>query len=68
MDPGKYCYEPTLPSMDLKVDYFKPLMYWRGPVWINMNWMFWLGLLNYGYKKEAEVIHTVGCTRICIKT
>ncbi len=54
--PGKYCHEPALPSTGLQAEYFSPLTYWRGPVWINMNWLFWLGLLEYGYKKEAEVI------------
>jgi hypothetical protein len=54
--PGKYCHEPVLPSTGLQVEYFSALTYWRGPVWINMNWMFWLGLLEYGYEKEAKVI------------
>jgi neutral trehalase len=54
--PGKYCHEPALPSTGLQAEYFSPLTYWRGPVWINMNWLFWLGLLDYGYTKEAEVI------------
>lgn len=54
--PGKYCHEPVLPSTGPLAEYFTPLTYWRGPVWINMNWMFWLGLLRYGYDKEAEVI------------
>ncbi|MGD9534848.1 MAG: hypothetical protein AB7V56_13905 [Candidatus Nitrosocosmicus sp.] len=54
--PGKYCHEPALPSVGLKAEYFSPLTYWRGPVWINMNWLFWLGLLEYGYSKEADAI------------
>lgn len=54
--PGKYCHEPVLPSTGPLAEYFSPLTYWRGPVWINMNWMFWLGLLRYGYDKEAQVI------------
>jgi glycogen debranching enzyme len=51
-----YCHTPTIPSTDLEVSYFKPMTYWRGPVWINTNWMIWLGMLKYGYKKEAELI------------
>jgi len=54
--PGKYCHEPVLPSTGLQAEYFSALTYWRGPIWININWMFWLGLLEYGYEKEAEVI------------
>jgi glycogen debranching enzyme len=51
-----HCHDPTVPSTDLEVSYFKPITYWRGPVWINTNWMIWLGLLKYGYKNEADLI------------
>lgn len=50
------CYSPALPSTDLEAPYFKPLMYWRGPVWVNTNWMIWLGLLKCGYRQAAEKI------------
>lgn len=35
---------------------FNPVKYWRGPVWINVNWMLYHGLLKYGYHKESELI------------
>jgi mannosylglycerate hydrolase MGH1-like protein len=53
---GSYCHDPTIPSTDLEVSYFKPITYWRGPVWINTNWMIWLGLQKYGYLQEAKLI------------
>ena len=53
---GSNCHVPTIPSIDLEVSYFKPITYWRGPVWINTNWMIWLGLLKYGFKQEADLI------------
>ena len=53
---GSNCHVPTIPSTDLEVSYFKPITYWRGPVWINTNWMIWLGLLEYGFKQEADLI------------
>lgn len=53
---GSSCHVPTIPSTDLEVSYFKPITYWRGPVWINTNWMIWLGLLEYGFKQEADLI------------
>ncbi|MFY8003196.1 MAG: MGH1-like glycoside hydrolase domain-containing protein [Chitinophagaceae bacterium] len=35
---------------------FNPLKYWRGPAWINVNWMFYHGLKNYGFNALAERI------------
>jgi mannosylglycerate hydrolase MGH1-like protein len=50
------CHVAALPSTDLSESYFREANYWRGPVWINTNWMIYLGLLKYGYKKRAEQI------------
>ncbi len=33
---------------------FNPLKYWRGPVWINVNWMLYHGLYTYGFRDMAE--------------
>lgn len=55
VEKGK-CHTPALPSTELTEPYFKHLTYWRGPVWVNMNWMIWLGLLKYGYNDAAERI------------
>lgn len=35
---------------------FNPVKYWRGPVWINVNWMLYLGLIEYGYKIEGNLV------------
>lgn len=29
---------------------------WQGPVWINVNYLVFRGLLNYGYEKEAREV------------
>jgi len=50
------CHTPALPSTDLKEPYFQHLTYWRGPVWVNVNWMIWIGLLKYGYNDAADKI------------
>ena len=55
---NSHCHVATIPSTDLEVSYFKPMTYWRGPVWINTNWMIWLGMLKYGYAEEAELIRS----------
>ena len=35
---------------------FNPVKYWRGPVWINVNWMLFHGLQSYGYNEEAIIV------------
>ena len=29
---------------------------WQGPVWINVNYLVFRGLLNYGYEDEARLL------------
>ncbi len=41
-------------SFDPTSERFNPKKYWRGPVWINMNWMLYYGLKDYGYLDLAE--------------
>jgi len=43
-------------SFDPTNDRFNPRKYWRGPVWINMNWMLYYGLKNYKFNDVAERI------------
>ena len=49
------CHTPTIPSTEVTEPYFKHLTYWRGPVWVNTNWMIWLGLLKYYYNDAAGI-------------
>jgi hypothetical protein len=44
------------PSCALTEPSFNPLKYWRGPIWININWMLYHGLLQYGYSHLATQI------------
>jgi len=37
---------------------FDPHRYWRGPVWINMNWMLFHGLNRYGHHAIAEKLRS----------
>jgi hypothetical protein len=50
------CHTEALASVDVDEPYFKEFDYWRGPVWVNTNWMVYLGLLKYGQIDAAERI------------
>jgi glycogen debranching enzyme len=43
-----------VPSYDRYGFAFFPVRYWRGPVWVNINWFLMRGLERYGYEKQAE--------------
>lgn len=45
---------PGVPSFDPKHPLYHPKKYWRGPIWINMNYLIWKGLLRYGRNDLAE--------------
>lgn len=35
---------------------FEKKNYWRGPVWVNINWMVWKGLMEAGLHEKADVL------------
>ncbi|MFQ5815068.1 MAG: hypothetical protein ACE5G7_01055, partial [Candidatus Hydrothermarchaeaceae archaeon] len=37
-------------------EYFESANYWRGPIWININWMLYQGLRRYGFGDKAESV------------
>ncbi len=44
----------TVPNYDTQQEGFDRANYWRGPVWININWMLAHGLRRYGYTLKAD--------------
>jgi hypothetical protein len=44
----------TIPNYDMSREDFDPKNYWRGPVWVNINWMLSHGLKNYGYREKSD--------------
>jgi hypothetical protein len=45
-----------VPSFDLKAEGFDERRYWRGPVWINTNWLLAAGLRQHGETELADQI------------
>lgn len=54
-DNSRYNAVFPIPSLTKESDYFGDDM-WRGPVWINYNYMICEGLRNYGYDWLADEI------------
>lgn len=47
----------TVPNYDMTREDFDSRNYWRGPVWININWMVSKGLKRYGYTEKADAMN-----------
>ncbi len=53
-DPETFGTPLRIPAISRKCSLFYRKDMWRGPVWININYLTALGLERYGYDKEAE--------------
>ncbi len=53
-DPKTFWTDWPLPSVAADEPTFEPSNYWRGPVWVNLNWLTILGLRRYGFDHVAE--------------
>ena len=42
--------------LDRNEKLFDPINYWRGPMWINLSWLIYNGLIQNKYYKLAEEI------------
>ena len=51
---GKLHY--LVPTFDERAAGFDPDRYWRGPVWLNTNWLLWHGLRQHGRDALAKEI------------
>ena len=48
----------VIASTSFEEEAFNPLNYWRGPIWINMNWLLYSGLRKHQHIKEAKKLKT----------
>ena len=55
LDPDEYYTDFPIPSISKKDATFGSDM-WRGPVWINYNYMIAKGLAEFGYKELSDEI------------
>lgn len=51
-DKGYY----LCPSYDVDSPEFDSKRYWRGPIWPQMNWMIYHGLLKYSFNDTAALV------------
>jgi Mannosylglycerate hydrolase MGH1-like glycoside hydrolase domain len=47
-----------LPSYDRTAADFDPQRYWRGPSWMNVNWLVWRGLRQHGEEEFAAQVRS----------
>jgi hypothetical protein len=43
-----------VPTLSAKDDYYNPIGYWNGPIWVQWQYLIFRGLLDYGYKEIAS--------------
>jgi hypothetical protein len=55
-DPPGEVEHYLIPSYDLRGRDFDPRRYWRGPVWVNTDWLVWLGLRHHGQAELAAEV------------
>lgn len=51
---GEECY--AVPSYDRRAPGYSPRKYWRGPIWMNINWILYRGTRLYGFDEYARWI------------
>ena len=53
-DPMEFHRPYGIPSLTAKSDYYNPIGYWNGPVWVQWQYLVYRGMKDYGYKQDAS--------------
>jgi hypothetical protein len=53
-DPEEFWRPYGIPTLSAKDGYYNPVGYWNGPVWVQWEYLLFRGLLDHGYREEAE--------------
>jgi hypothetical protein len=61
VDPRRYGTPHPLPTVAATSPAFSPDQMWRGPVWVNINWLVARGLRTQGFRDAADnlELHTL---------
>ncbi len=53
VDTTEFWRQYGIPSLTAKSDYYCPIGYWNGPVWVQWQYLIYRGLRDYGYDELA---------------
>jgi len=53
-DPEEFWRPFGVPTLSAQSDYYNPIGYWNGPVWVQWDYLLFRGLLDHGYRQDAE--------------
>lgn len=56
LNPHEFRTHFMVPTVSIDEATYDPEGFWRGPVWIGVNWFVFRGLMNYGYRDVASRI------------
>lgn len=52
-DPEKFWRRFGIPGLSAEDEYYNPIGYWNGPIWIQWQYLIFRGLIDYGYEDIA---------------